>query len=189
MIFVEKITAAHLNEGGQRPGIQKLLMPSNLDFENSEPGKPPVDWMVPRYLPDFDYIVTASENNPHTGNRCAMISRTPGRHYGEMYGSLNQRIDATPYRGRQIKLHGTARINFSDLDSKAYLWLRVIKKSNSNYTISFRDDMARLIDTNKWHDYEIVSDVPSDAETIDYGLALLGEGEAWLDSVSIVVIE
>jgi len=189
LVFVEKTTAAHLNEGGQRPGVQKLPIPSNLDFENSEPGKPPVDWMVPMYLPDFDYIVTASENNPHTGNRCAMISRTPGRHYGEMYGSLNQRIDATPYRGKQIKLHGTARINFSDSGSKAYLWLRIMNKNFGNYTITFRDNMARLITTHEWHDYEIIGDVPLDAETIDYGFALLGEGEAWLDSVSIGVIK
>jgi hypothetical protein len=145
--------------------------------------------MVPMYLPDFDYRVTASENNPHTGNRCAMISRTPGKHYGEMYGSLNQRINATPYQGKQIKLHGTARINFSDSGSKAYLWLRIMNKNFGNYTIAFRDNMARLITTYEWHDYEIVGDVPLDAETIDYGFALLGEGEAWLDSVSIGVIK
>lgn len=189
LVFVEKTTAAHLNVSGQRPGVQKLPTPSNLDFENSKPGKSPVDWMVPIYLPDFDYTVTASENNPHTGNQCAMISRKSGRHYGEMYGSLNQRIDATPYRGKQIKLHGTARINFSYPDSKAYLWLRLMKKSYSNYSITFRDDMARLINTTEWHDYVIAGDVSLDAETIDFGLAFMGEGKVWLDSVSIEVIE
>ena len=189
LFFVEKTTAAKLNEGGQRPGVQRLSIPSNLDFENSEPGKPPVDWMVPKQLPDFDYAVITSENNPHTGNQCAMISRTPGRHYGEMYGSLNQRIDAIKYRGKQIKLNGTARVTILYPDSKVYLWLRVMKKSYSSYSIGFKDNMARTITTNEWHDYDIFGDVPLDAETIDYGFALLGDGEAWLDSVSIEVIE
>ena len=189
LVFVENTTAAHLNEGGQRPGTQKLPAPSNLDFENSESGKPPVDWMVPMYLLDFDYTVTASENNPHTGNQCVMISRKPGRHYGEMFGSLNQRIDATKYRGKQIKLNGTARVTISFPDSKVYLWLRIMKKSYSLYSIGFQNNMARTITTSEWHDYDIIGEVPLDAETVDYGFALLGDGEAWLDSVSIEVIE
>jgi len=145
LFFVNKTTAAKLNEGGQRPGVQRLSIPSNLDFENSEPGKQPVDWMVPNQLPDFDYAVITSDNNPHTGNQCAMISRTPGRHYGEMYGSLNQRIDAIKYRGKQIKLNGTARVTILYPDSKVYLWLRVMKKSDSPYSIGFKDNMARTI--------------------------------------------
>ncbi len=189
MFFVEKTTAARLNKGGQRPGVQKLQIPSNLDFENSELGKSPVDWMVPKQLPDFDYSVTTSENNPHTGKQCVMISRTLGRHYGEMYGSLNQRIDATKYRGKQIRLNGTARVTISYPDSKVYLWLRIMKKSYSSYSIGFKDNMARTITTKEWHDYDIYGDVPLDAETIDYGFALLGDGEAWLDSVSIEIIE
>lgn len=190
LFFVEKTTAAQLNEGGQRPGEQRLPLPSNLDFENSEPGKPPVDWMVPKQLPDFDYAVTASEDNPRTGKRCAMISRTPGRHYGEMYGSLNQRIDATTYRGKRLKLRGAARADVSGPTSQAYLWLRIMKKGFGDYAIAFYDNMAdRPITTNEWRDYEIVGGVPLDAETIDYGFALVGEGEAWLDSVSVEVIE
>jgi erythromycin esterase len=189
MFFVQKTTAAQLNEGGKRPGIQRLPIPSNLDFENSEPGKPPIDWMVPKQLPDFDYAVTTSENNPHTGNRCLMISRTPGSHYGEMYGSLNQRIDATKYRGKKIKLRGSVRANVY-AGSQANLWLRIMWKGYGAYATAFYDNMAdRPITTNEWCDYEIVGDVPLDAETIDYGFALTGEGEAWLDSVSIEVIE
>ncbi|OFY82301.1 MAG: hypothetical protein A2V46_15270 [Bacteroidetes bacterium RBG_19FT_COMBO_42_7] len=64
-----------------------------------------------------------------------------------------------------------------------------MKKSYSSYSIGFKDNMARTITTNEWHNYDIFADVPLDAETIDYGFALLGDGEAWLDSVSIEVIE
>jgi len=36
--------------------------------------------------------------------------------------------------------------------------------------------------------YEIVADVPENAIDISYGLFLLGDGRAWLDSVSVDII-
>jgi hypothetical protein len=54
----------------------------------------------------------------------------------------------------------------------------------------FRDDMAdRPITTRQWQEYEIVGEVPEDAEMIDYGLALVGDGRAWIDAVSVEVDE
>jgi hypothetical protein len=47
----------------------------------------------------------------------------------------------------------------------------------------------RPITNSDWRDYEIIGYVPLDAETIGYGIALVGDGQAWLDSVSIDVIE
>jgi len=64
--FVNKTTAAKLNEGGQRPGVQRLSIPSNLDFENSDQANNrSTGWFLP--VPDFDYAVITSDNNPHTG--------------------------------------------------------------------------------------------------------------------------
>jgi len=39
--------------------------------------------------------------------------------------------------------------------------------------------------TSGWHEYEISGEVAADALMIDYGLALVGEGRAWLDDVTI----
>lgn len=190
LLFVEKTTAARLNEGGQRPGAPILSAPTNLDFESSEPGKPPVYWLVPKQSPDFDFSVTTSESNPFTGKRCAVIGRISGKHYGEMYGSLSQHIDATSYRGKRIKLSAAVRTDFSDQGNQAYLWLRVTKKFFGPSSLLFYDNMAdRPITNSDWRDYEIIGDVPLDAETIGYGIALVGDGQAWLDSVSIEVIE
>ena len=47
----------------------------------------------------------------------------------------------------------------------------------------------RPITTPEWRMFEMVGDVPKDAERIDYGLALVGVGCAWLDSVALEVAE
>jgi hypothetical protein len=190
LFFVENTTASRLNNGGQRPAAPILSSPANLDFENGEPGKPPADWLVPKQSPDFDFSVMTNASNPNTGKQCAVISRPPGMHYGEMYGSLSQQIDATSYRGMKVKLRAAVRTDFSNPGNQAYLWLRITKKFFGPASLLFYDNMAdRPITNNDWRDYEIIGEVPMDAEVIGYGLALVGDGKAWLDSVSTEVIE
>ena len=170
LLFVEKTTAARLNEGGQRPGAPILSDPNNLDFESSEPGKPPAYWLVPKQSPDFDFSVTTCESNPFIGKRCAVISRATDKHYGEMYGSLSQQIDATLYRNKIVKLRAAIRTDVSGPGNQAYLWLRVTKKFFGPASLLFYDNMAdRPITNNDWRNYEIIGDVPQDAETIGFG--------------------
>lgn len=196
LLFVEKTTSARPLERGQLPASQILDAPANLDFESDEQGKPPADWVFyvkPTSL-EFDFYVTTSANfyvttsadNPHDGNRCAMISRVPGhQYYGEAYGNLCQAIDATAYRGEKIELRAAVRADVSGPGNQAYLWLRVTCPTG----LAFSDNMAdRPITASEWCDYEIVGDVPTDANKITYGLAFVGDGRAWLDSVSIEIV-
>ncbi|HUE95390.1 MAG TPA: hypothetical protein VMN39_01965, partial [Longimicrobiaceae bacterium] len=70
----------------------------------------------------------------------------------------------------------------------AYLWLHVTKKWAFPPSTAFHDDMSdRPITNREWREYEIVGEVPEDAEMIDYGLALVGEGRVWIDAVSVEV--
>jgi erythromycin esterase len=189
LFFVEKSTASHLNESGQRPSAPILAAPVNLDFEDGVQGEPPVEWLVPKQSTIFGFLVTTSESNPHSGKRCAVISRSMDRQYGEMFGSLSQQIDATPYRGKIIKLNAAIRTDVSEQGNQAYLWLRITKKFFGPGALLFYDNMAdRPITNNNWHDYEIVGKVPTDADVVGFGLALTGYGQAWLDSVSLEVI-
>lgn len=190
LFFIGKTTASHLNEGGQRPGAHILAAPANLDFESGKQGKSPAEWLVPKQSQNFDFFITTSDSNPRTGKRCAVINRIPDNHYGEMYGSLSQQIDATPYRGKQIKLRAAIRTDVSGPGNQAYLWLRVTKKFFGPAALLFYENMAdRPITNRDWRDYEIVGEVPEGAEVIGYGLVLVGDGQAWLDSVSIEVSE
>ncbi len=189
LFFVENSTASHLKESGQRPPAPILATPANLDFENGVQGEPPAEWLVPKQSAIFGFFVTTSGSNPYSGKKCAVINRQTARYYGEMYGSLSQQIDATPYRGKIIKLSAAIRTDVSGPGNQAYLWLRMTKKFFGPSALLFYDNMAdRPITNNNWHIYEIVGKVSPDAEVIGFGFALVGEGKIWLDSVSLKVL-
>ncbi len=199
LLFIESTTSARPNPGGRRVGRSLLDVPANLDFEDGEPGAPPEGWSFgPRQggfddvvatLRDFDFDVTTSENQPYQGEQSAMISRPPGRHYGEAFGLLGQRIDAAAYRGKRVRLRAAIRTEVTGPGNQAYLWLHVTKKLAFPPSTAFYDDMSdRPITNREWQEYEIVGEVPEDAEIIDYGMALVGDGRAWIDAVSVEVV-
>jgi hypothetical protein len=67
--------------------------------------------------------------------------------------------------------------------------LRVQKDGFGPATLLFADDTAdRPITTREWRVFEAVGDVPTDAARMDYGLALVRVGRAWLDSVALDVV-
>ena len=119
-----------------------------------------------------------------------MISRPPGRHYGERVGVLVQRIAATAYRGKRVRLRAAVRTEVIGPGSQEHLWLRVTKEWAFPPSTAFYDDMSdRPITNHEWREYEIIGEVPEDAEVIDYGMALVGDGRAWIDAVSVEVVK
>lgn len=189
LLFVEKTTAARANPTGKRSGPTKLAAPANLGFENTEPGKPPAEWRPPSGIASASYDVVTSADNPDSGKNSAMIRRTPGPHYGETFGSVAQTIDAKAYQGQRVKLRAAVRTEVTGPGNQAHLWLRVDKTGIGPDAVGFSDQMAdRPITSKEWRVVEIVGDVAKDAETINFGLALVGEGKAWLDSVSLEVV-
>jgi hypothetical protein len=46
----------------------------------------------------------------------------------------------------------------------------------------------RPIVSGGWSEYALEGDVPEGARSINYGLALVGEGAAWLDAVSLEAV-
>jgi len=54
----------------------------------------------------------------------------------------------------------------------------------------FYENMAdRPIISNEWHAYEIIGEVPANAVTIEYGIVFVGDGQAYLDAVSLEEIQ
>ncbi len=190
LFFIAKTTSARPDEGGLRPASQRLIAPANLDFESGELEKPPVDWTVSPGISNFNFQILTCENNPHSGKRCVMISRVPGKHYGETFGNLQQQLDATAYRGKKITLRAAVRTEVKGAGNQAYMWLRVAKAGFGPQATAFYDNMAdRPITTSEWREYEITGDVPAEAQTISYGFALVGDGRAWIDAVAVETID
>jgi erythromycin esterase len=189
LLFVEQTTSARPNAVGERLRAQKLAAPTNLGFKSADSGMRPADWMASSGINGQSREVLTIEENPHTGRRCAMIRPKPGPRYGETFGSLGQTIDAKAFQGKRIRLRAAVRAEVTGPGNQAHLWLRIQKDGLGQATSLFEDDMAdRPITTRERRVFETVGSVPKDAARIDYGLALVGAGRAWLDSVVLEVV-
>ena len=101
---------------------------------------------------------------------------------GAAFGNLMQAFDATPFRGRRVRFRASVRVE-GDETGRAQLWMRADRAGNK---IGFFDNMGnRPITSSQWREYEIVGDVDDDAEVLNIGMLLLGQGKAWLDAVAI----
>jgi erythromycin esterase len=190
LLFVESTMSARPNPGGGGGGRAPLGAPVNLDFEEGELGEVPAGWFPQNAglarLRNFDFDVATSEDLPYRGERSAVISRPPGRHYGETFGYLRQQIEAALYQGRSVRIRAAVRTNVTGQANQAHLWLRATKIPGAPSS-GIVSDLS--ITSDEWAEYEIAIDVPTDAEVIEYGLALVGDGRAWLDAVSIEVVD
>jgi erythromycin esterase len=190
LLFVEKTTPAR--PLSSREPLRKLPAPANTDFEEGEIGQPPVGWQLSPNLSGYDFQVITTDDTPYTGQRCALLSRLPGRHYGETVGSLSQQLDAKPYRGKRIKLQAATR--GAVVGSESHAWLRLVITRRTAFIVdpgkSVFDTLEQYpVNTPAWDRREIIADVAADATSISYGIYLLGDGKVWLDSVSLEVVE
>jgi erythromycin esterase len=184
LLFVDMTTRARPLTN--REPRQLLAAPTDTGFEESEPGRPPVGWELPPNLATFDFRASTTEENPYEGRRCAVLSRAPGSHYGEVVGSLSQRLAAKPFRGKRVRLRAATR---AVLDGpEIHAWLRLIITRASVLSPPFDTLEGYPVDTDEWRTQEVLTEVPQNAEDITYGLYLVGDGTAWLDAVSLEVV-
>ncbi len=156
--------------------------PQNLDFESGAPGEVPPGWFAPTaYL---GYVTAIDTDSPRQGKQSVRVSGTPkpATPGGMAFGNVMQSIDATPYRGKRVRLRGAVKV----AAGTAALWMRVDRPAR---VLGFLDSMSdRPILASDWTDYEIAGDVAADAETINIGMMVRGEGTAWLDDVTLETI-
>ena len=159
-------------------GFAQQQAPVNLDFRGSEPGQPPRGWLVPVAAQGFPAVVTDRCAKP--GNRCAVLRSEKVASPGP-FGNLMQYLDAAGYRGRQVRLRASVRIESAG--ARAALWLRVDRPNKQ--TGFFDNMMDRPIVSSDWASYEINGEVIEDATGIAFGVMLVGgEGTVYIDNVS-----
>lgn len=154
--------------------------PVNLDFEQeSGSAQTPDGWDLPTKT---NYAVELTDVQPKSGKRAALLRSVPSTQAGSAFGNLMQAIDATPFRGKRVRLRGAVRTESNEF-ARAQLWLRVDRAGNQ---MGFFDNMSeRPITSGEWQYYEIIGDVDDDASVLNIGMLLMGRGKAWLDDVSI----
>jgi C-terminal processing protease CtpA/Prc len=174
------LTAAH--------GVPKRELndrPLNLILEEGELGQIPEGWQVHKDVLASGYVIELTDVYPKEGRRCATIHHS-GSPPGRMFGNLMQACDANAYRGKIVRFRAAVRPLLEGYRDRAQLWLRIDRAGGQ---IGFFDNMHdRPIRESGWHYYEIVGGVAADAEAINFGVMLLGEGTVFLDDVSLEVV-
>lgn len=165
--------------------VQMLLHPYNLDFEEGSPGTLPLGWVIPGFSVKSGYDAEISDEMPKSGNKCFLL-----KHFSDsldVLGSVMQTIDARPYRGKMIRFRAAVRAEIAGPRGSAQLWMRAHLPDNCP---GF-EDLGELhpVVINNWDYYEITGRIDKNAEVINYGLMLIGNGKAWIDDCSLEIID
>jgi len=166
---------------------QSLPLPYNLDFEIGEPGKLPKGWIVPSYAENLGYKAYVSTEEPFSGRYCLELSRE-GKYQEDIYGSVMQSIDATPYRGKTIRFRAYIRAEIHSPKGSAHIWVRE-RFANDDESGFFEYLPNQPAVLRLWEVREIQGKIGKNATTINFGLLLFGNGKAWIDSASFEIIQ
>lgn len=159
--------------------------PQNLDFKDGSPGSVPPGWFVPGRLLLAGYSAQLRIDGCKEGAACAVVAVPPNQP-ADTSGNLMQTFDATPYRGKVVRLHAWLRLERIAPGDRAQMWLRV---DRGNGRIGFFENMDRNpVRTSEWKECEIKGRVDQDASRINFGVMSIGKGRAWIDSVSFEVV-
>jgi erythromycin esterase len=187
--FVENMTPAH---GQDRPVKTAGPPPPppapsavNLDFEQGTAGEVPQGWQ--QAGTSNGGFRTRLVADGCASGRCAELSHPEPESSSPAFGVFMQRIDATPYRGKRVRLRGKVRSELNGESSSAHLWLRVDRPERR---LGFFDNMSERMPhaLPKWTELTIEGDVAADAEAIAFGSLFLGSGRAWYDDFVLEVV-
>jgi erythromycin esterase len=185
LFFVEETLPARSTLTGRFAGLSAPTEPANLDFEAGQPGTWPLGWTEPRGIARIEWDVRLSTADARDGDQAVVIRRLPGPTYGETAAQLSQRADASPWRGQRIALRVWARVDAGPT-GRGHLWLEITEPGDPYSEPVFYESTAdRPITSPDWQEYVILADVPIDADIITFGFAYSGDGEAWVDAMSL----
>jgi len=160
-------------------GAQSTLR--NGGFEDGLPGEAPKGWSVSA---GRGVKAETRSEGAAEGQNCAVVYLSEAPAEGAI-ANLIQTLDATPYRGKRVRLRAQLRVD--KRLSQGHLWLRVDRPDHQQ---GFFDNTEyRPVRSEEWTSVEIVGDVETDAKVLALGAMLRkGGGKLWVDGVSLEVL-
>ncbi len=110
-----------------------------------------------------------------------LLERSSTPEHDGSYDSVEQFVDATPYRGAQLHLAAAARAEVPN-GSSARLYLIVEENGN---TVAIEAMRERPIARRGWHEYDIEVPISAKATGLYVGAALMGRGSVCIDNVEL----
>jgi hypothetical protein len=130
-----------------------------------------------------DYELAKDSSVKHGGKASGMIRSTADPPTG--FGTFTQGVQAEKFRGKRARLSGWIRSD--GVAGWSGLWMRVDGKEKGGIAFDNMNDRA-VKDTSDWAQFQVVLDVPAEAEQIYFGCLLVGKGKVWVDDMSLETV-
>ena len=133
-------------------------------------------------------MVTEKDAGPEGGN-AATIKSINKKIKG--FGTLMQSSAPSKYLGKRVRMSG--QMKSKNVADWAGLWFR-IDHENPRKSLSF-DNMKdgktdrSIKGTTEWKKYEIVLDIPENANNMSYGALLNGTGQIWFTNIEFEIVD
>lgn len=167
----------------------KLEQTANLSFEEGNLGETPNGWIAWSKFKRLG-VTMSTNDDAFSGKKSLKIHRPDGPAYGEIGPNVFQVIDASPYRGKTIRLTAMAKANTTSFG----LLHLLIEQNTINETYVglpplFDSLDAFKIQSAEWEQISIEAYVPESAYSITYSVHLRDFGTVWLDAVELEIVE
>ena len=131
-----------------------------------------------------DYVTFVDETNVYEGRATRAIRSVaePSRYE---FAAVNQSASAEPYRGRRVRMRAYGAL--VDVQWHAGTWLRVDGPDGS-LLLDNSEDHPRYGTSSDWEPFDIVLDVPEEAQTLVFGILLVGQGAIWIGDATFEVV-
>lgn len=167
------------------PGRPTQLV--NGDMEAVDARGELVGWYLPAALRTAGHEIGPESDVVFEGSRAAAIDSRRASGDANSFGNLMQSIDATPWRGKRVRLRAAVQVSEAGAEGQAQMWLRVDRPAaGASFRMGFFDNMDdRPIRSSEWSTHEIVGDVAEDATGIALGVLTRGSCLVRVDAVTL----
>ena len=147
-------------------------------------GETPKGWFAAGSHPK-DYEMSTDPKVTHEGKASASLKCIAAKPAG--FGTLMQGFQADTYRGKRVRM--SAFVKSSEVSGWSGLWMRV-DGTDTAKPLAFDNMQDRSIrGTTEWTKYEVILNVPEQAQYIAFGVLLNGAGQVWFDAFKFEVVE
>ncbi|QNM84520.1 hypothetical protein H9W90_09960 [Polaribacter pectinis] len=141
------------------------------------------EWIKAGDKPD-SYIISFDNSIFQNGEKSSYIESIEPEING--FGTLMQTCNAKEYLGKKVKMSGF--IKTENISDWVGMWLRIdpIKSPSSEYFDNMRDKQIK--GTTNWTKYEIILDIPTNSNSMNFGVLIYGTGKVWFDNLSFEIV-
>jgi len=158
--------------------------PRNLRFEEGDVGRVPPGWFVPALERSTGSLAELHRKGCRGQGGCAVVvapATAPG-----VAGNLMQSFSAAAYRGKTVRLRAWLKVEAGSPEDRAQLWLHVLRPNGKPGFLDNMDD--RPVRPAGWTPCEIVAEIDTDAQFVDFGVTVNGRGRVWVDDVTFDIV-